>query len=137
MEENRNINDRGESNPIYSKMAVLGFCIFFSPLFGGVLLRKNLAENGQKQAGLLVIFISLGLSIITALITNLWIRNAATTYVCNFILGTLMVEFFYRKYFPDEKSREKKPLVQPILISLLIVMVLLAIMVSSGVPLPK
>ncbi len=138
MEENRMDEPIMESSPkpIYSKMAVLGFCVFFSPVFGGVLLRKNLVDHGQRQAGLYALLISILLTGITALITNLWIRNAATTYVSNLIEGTIMVEYFYRKYFPNEAQIEKKSVLRPIFISLLIVLVLLAIIVSSGVPMP-
>jgi len=45
---------------IYSKMAIRGFSIFFSTIFGGVLLFINLKNAGYKSAAYKVLAFAIG-----------------------------------------------------------------------------
>jgi hypothetical protein len=43
---------------IYSKRAIWGFSIFFTPLFGGLLLTQNLKDIDKKRQANLVLIVS-------------------------------------------------------------------------------
>ncbi len=134
MEEyNQNAHQQNKGIAIYSKMAVLGFCIFFNPLFGGVLLRANLRSIGKSAEGLSALLFSVLLFLVTAFIASFFQRYPmSSVFISNLAGGAIMVEYFFRKYFPDEEDYPKKSITRPILFSLLIVFVFLFLLLAAG-----
>jgi hypothetical protein len=124
-----------EPMAIYSKWAVLGFCVFFSPVFGGFMLRQNLRDKGLNGLGNGVLFLSFLMAAFTALLSSTAIRGPGTTFVANFLQGALLVEYVFGKHFVDAESMPKKSIMKPLRISLLIVLLLVALMQLTGVPL--
>jgi glycerol uptake facilitator-like aquaporin len=55
--------------------------------------------------------------------------------VANFLQGALLVEYVFGKHFVDAESMPKKSIMKPLRISLLIVLLLVALMQLTGVPL--
>jgi hypothetical protein len=124
-----------KKQPIYSKWAILSFCVFFSPIFGGFLLRQNLKDKGLNKVGNIILLASFGLASVTAVLSTTFLRGPGTTFLANFLEGALLVEYVFRSYFPDEETYEKKGIAKPLAISLLVVTLMLLLMFSSGVPL--
>ena len=94
---------------IYSKNAILGFSMFFAPIFGGFLLRQNLIDNDQKKEGNIVLFISILFSALTIIIVNsLETRNSSATYFLNMSWGLVLSEYFFKKHFSDGDYEYKK-----------------------------
>ena len=122
---------------IYSKWAVLGFCIFFSPIFGGFLLRKNLVDIGKKTEANLILLVTFGMAFLTAILASTSIGGSGTTILANFLQGALLVEFSYRKYFPNADDSPKKSIWRPLSVSLMVVATLLMLMIMLGVPLQE
>lgn len=108
--------------PIYSRIAIRGFSIFFSPLFGGVLLMQNLRDVGRKKEALIVLGVSLLMTILTVLIVSYFdFKNRSLTLICNIGGATVLTEYFYMKYFPDESLYVKKKIWIPLIIGALLV----------------
>ncbi|MDZ4668647.1 MAG: hypothetical protein SGJ00_12305 [bacterium] len=120
---------------IYSRWVVLGFCVFFSPVFGGFLLRQNLYDKGLKAAGNLALLVSFAMALVTALVSSTEWRGPGTTFALNFIQGALLVEFVFRKYFTNEDDYPKKTMRKPLIVSFLVILVILSLMQLTGVPL--
>ncbi len=120
---------------IYSKWAVLGFSIFFSPLIGGILLMLNLRSTGYKKEGNMVLLF---------VIVYQFLQGISLSYVAkamgiapndptilqkpkiviylsivNIIGGGILVEYFFKKYFPYD-DYEHKSIKKPLLIVFLI-----------------
>lgn len=123
--------------PIYSKKVVLGFCIFVNPIFGGVMLRQNLIDINERKAGLQALLFSISLFMITAMISTTFLAGFAIIFASNLIGGAVIVEYYYRKYFPDEQKHEKKSIFKPLRIALLLAFVLALLLIVFGVQLPK
>ena len=105
---------------IYSKRAIFGFSVFFSPVFGGVLLRQNLMDYKMKKEANIVLLVSIGLTALVFIILELIpIINSTFTLVLNLIGGSVLSEYFFKKYFSNEKYEYKK-IWKPLIISLLI-----------------
>ena len=127
-----------EAKPaIYSKWAILGFCVLFSPVFGGFLLRQNLIDKSEKTTGNLVLLASFLFLMLTAFLSTTALKGPGTTFAANLLEGALLVEFVFRKYFIDEENYPKKSAYKPLLISLMVVVVMMLLMVATGVPLPQ
>ncbi|RQO40705.1 hypothetical protein DBR39_07140 [Chryseobacterium sp. KBW03] len=111
---------------IYSKKAILGFSIFLSTLFGGVLLYQNLMEVNKKKEAYTVLAISILLTIVTAIIVNIPDNpKSSLAYLCGLGGGCLLSYYFMPKYFPDEEKYPQKAIWKPLVIAVVIVAILL------------
>ncbi len=112
-----------ENNPsvkIYSKKAIWGFSVFFTPVFGGVLLRQNLIESKRIKEANSVLLASIGFTVLTILIVNSIEKTTSSlALVLNMGGGILLSEYFFKKYFPEDNYEYKK-IWKALLISILI-----------------
>lgn len=117
---------------IYSKGAIYGFSIFFTTIFGGVLLMQNLKDLGKKKEANLVLGISALYTTISIIVINLLpstVSNPALFF--NLIGGGFLTYFFLPKYIPNFESFAKKAIWKPLIISLLISIPLVLAMIYS------
>ncbi|MBB6330410.1 uncharacterized membrane protein YidH (DUF202 family) [Chryseobacterium sediminis] len=118
---------------IYSKKAILGFSIFLSTLFGGVLLYQNLIETNKKKEAYIVLAISVLLTIITIIIVNIPEEpKSSLAYLCGLGGGCLLSYYFMPKYFPDEEKYPKKVIWKPLIIGVAIVAILLTLIIYGA-----
>jgi len=118
---------------IYSKKAILGFSIFLSTLFGGVLLFQNLMSVNRKKEAYTTLGISVVITILTAIVINIPEKPiSAIAYVCGFAGGALLSDYFVPKYFPDEWQYPKKPIWKPLIIGLILVAILVTLAICSA-----
>jgi uncharacterized membrane protein YidH (DUF202 family) len=118
---------------IYSKKAILGFSIFLSTLFGGVLLYQNLIDVKKKKEAYIVLGVSIVLTIITIVIGALQENpKSSYAYLCGLAGGCLLSYYFVPKYFPNEEEYPKKAIWKPLIIAVIIVVVLVALMIYGG-----
>ena len=117
---------------IYSKKAILGFSIFLSTLFGGVLLYQNLIEVNKKKEAYTVLAISVLLTIITGVIVNIPEEpKSSLAYICG-LGGSFLSYYFMPKYFPDEEKYPKKAIWKPLIIGAAIVAILLTLIIYGA-----
>jgi glycerol uptake facilitator-like aquaporin len=121
--------------PIYSRWVVLGFCVFFSPVFGGFLLRQNLRDKGQKALGSLVLLVSFAMAMVTALVSSTQWRGPGTTFALNLLQGAILVEYVFRTHFVEDEFYPKKSMRKPLMVSFLVILLILSLMQLTGVPL--
>jgi uncharacterized membrane protein YidH (DUF202 family) len=115
---------------IYSKRAILGFSIFLSTLFGGVLLYQNLMDAKKNKEAYIVLGVSILLTIITIIIVNIPEEpKSSLAYLCGLGGGSLLSYYFVPKYFPNEEQYQKKPIWKPLIIALIIVVIFVALIV--------
>jgi hypothetical protein len=131
METNQLVNsferEQNEIPKFYSKKAILGFSIFFSSIFGGILLIQNLKEIGMKKEAKTVLNTSIFLTVLPFLVAWLMEKDVSTyTFLVNLIGGLVLSEFYFGLYIPKEQIFENKKIWKPLLISLIITIPLLA-----------
>lgn len=122
--------------PIYSRWAIVGFCMFFSPVFGGFMLRQNLVDIGQKKASNLFLLLSFLMASFTALVAGGATANAGLVMGINLVQGIVLAETAFKKYFQDDVLYPKKGVGKPLAISMLVICFLMLLMVITNVPLP-
>ena len=119
--------EQNEIPKFYSKKAILGFSIFFSSIFGGILLMQNLKDIGMKKEAKTVLNTSIILTLLPFLLAWLMEKEVSTyTLLANIIGGVVLSEFYFGLYIPKEQIFERKKIWKPLLISLLITIPLLA-----------
>ena len=112
---------------IYSKWAILGFSLFFSPLAGGILLMLNLRSTGYKKEGNIVLIFSIAYFLLSrtllGYLTKILSFPSQNLFIFVLILdiigGGILAEYFYKKYFPDDEY-EYKGILRPLIVLLLI-----------------
>jgi hypothetical protein len=120
--------EQNEIPKFYSKKAILGFSIFFSSIFGGILLMQNLKEIGMKKEAKTVLNTSIILTVLPFLLAWLMEKEVSTyTLLANIIGGLVLSEFYFGLYIPKEQIFESKKIWKPLLISLLIIVPLMVI----------
>lgn len=122
-----------DSNPkIYSKKAIWGFSLFFSAIFGAVLLMQNLKDIGKKKEANIILLLSIIYTAVTIYIVNIPDKpNTPLTYICNIVGAVILTEYFYKKSFPSDPTFEKKKIWKPLIISILISIPFLLAMIYS------
>lgn len=118
---------------IYSRKAILGFSIFLSTLFGGVLLFQNLLDVNKKKEAYTVLGISILITALTIFIVNIPENpKSSLSYLCGIAGGSFLSYYFVPKYFPNEEQYPKKALWKPLIIGAVIVVILVVLMIYSA-----
>jgi len=117
---------------IYSKKAIWGFSVFFSSIFGAVLLMQNLKYIGKKKESYIVLLLSIFYTALTIYIVNIPAEpKSSLTLLCNMIGGVILTEFVYKKNFPNDQNIEKKKIWKPLIISVLIIIPFILALIYS------
>ena len=112
----------------YSPAAILGFSIFFSVIFGGVLMFANLRKAGKKTEATLVIIVSLCIMLVSGYLVHVYKVNQWIGLLANVSGAVILIEYFWKKHLGYQTKFKRKPLTNAILISLGISVVFAAIL---------
>jgi len=141
MEPTNPLNDQltdFDKPPIYSRNAVRGFAIFFSAIFGGVLLMQNLNSIGKPGEGRIAIGISIVITICEIALGMLIGQTTSSVGIILSVVGaTVLSEFVYKKYIPNELDYSKKPIWKPLIVGLIIFVPLVALVIYGGLHSPN
>ena len=107
---------------LYSKIAISSFSIFFTVIFGAILLALNIDNkiNKIKVIGFGVLFTSLAI-----FIGNLLPNSTFFVLLINAIGGYTLTTEFWKRYIGRETKHRAKPIWIPLIISLVITGLLL------------
>ncbi|HPW87898.1 MAG TPA: hypothetical protein PKZ31_02200 [Kaistella chaponensis] len=118
---------------IYSSKAILGFSIFLSTLFGGVLLYQNLKDLGKKKEANIILAFSVVFTILSIIAVNVpETPKSSFAYLCGLIGGCILSYFFVPKYIPEERIYPLKSIWKPLIIGLIIVVLGVFLMVYTN-----
>jgi hypothetical protein len=128
-------NDRVDESPfeelvqpvLYSKKAIQGFTIFFSTLFGAVLLMSNLKEMNKPKERLQVLLFGIGYTVFTLVLLNFIPRVFFITLIFNIVGYAVLVEYFWNKFLGKETEHQKKAIAKPLIISLCILILIISL----------
>jgi hypothetical protein len=110
---------------LYSKKAIQGFTIFFTTIFGAVLLMYNLKEMNKLKERNQVLIFGIVFTIISAILLNYLPKMIFTTLLFNLIGYAVLIEFFWKNNIEKELEYAKKEVWKPLTISIIIVLLLL------------
>jgi hypothetical protein len=121
-DENHNPSALESQPEIYSKRAIWGFAVFFATIFGGVLLMQNLKAVGKRKEANQVLLFSILFTVASVVIVNtIPARIPALNYILNFTGAGILIEFYFKKYFPATYEYRLKKIWKPLVISFLII----------------
>lgn len=114
----KNIVTDLDSPQFYSPRAIWGFSVFFTVIFGAVLLSSNLTD---KKAKGLVIGLGVLYTALVIIIMNLLPQpNTGLTIGLNGGGAFILTKLFWDKYVGKETKFRTKPIWKPLIISIII-----------------
>jgi hypothetical protein len=102
----------------YSKGAITAFSLFFSTIFGAVLLSSNINDTKRKW---IVIGFGIIYTTVSIIILNLIPRNTFYVLLLNTGGGLGLTTTFWDKYVGKETKYRAKPIWKPLIISIIII----------------
>lgn len=121
---NEVVTDAGAPE-LYSKGAITGFSIFFSPIFGAVLLASNVEDSGNKWIVIIFGLICTGVMMPILIIVPLALP-------LNALGGAILTSYFWNKYIGVTTKYRAKSVLGPLIISIVITIPLLIAVISAG-----
>lgn len=111
---------------IYSSNAIVGFSLFFSPIFGAVLMMYNLRDIGKYREGNIVFLLSVAYCVLLVWgISSVGELSSTIAYPLNIVVAIVLGRPVFKKYFPDGTQYQKKSILKPLIIGISIVAFLL------------
>ncbi|WP_341221496.1 hypothetical protein [Polaribacter atrinae] len=120
-ENNKSPFEELEVPVLYSKKAILGFTIFFSTIFGAVLLMQNLKEMNKPKARNQVLIFGLVYTVFSTILLNYLPKSFFTTFILNMIGYTVLTGYFWNINLGKDIVHRDKQIWKILGISLLIV----------------
>jgi hypothetical protein len=114
----KNIVKDPDAPELYSPRAIWGFSIFFTVIFGAVLLFVNL--KNKKAKWVVIGFGLLYTSLVIIIMNFIPQPNAGLSVGLNGGGGLLLTNLFWDKYVGRETKFRAKPIWKPLIISILI-----------------
>jgi hypothetical protein len=109
---------------LYSKKAIQGFTIFFSTLFGAILLMSNLQKMNKSKARIEVFVFGIVYTIFTIVLLNYLPKTFFLTLIFNIVGYAILIEYYWNKNLGKEFKHEKKQIKKPLIISLSVLAIL-------------
>ena len=109
---------------LYSKRAIQGFTIFFSTLFGAVLLMSNLKKMNKPKARVEVLVFGISYTFLTIIPLDYLPKTFFLTILFNLVGYAVLVEYFWNKNLGKELQHQKKQISKPLIISFAILVLL-------------
>ena len=109
---------------LYSKRAIQGFTIFFSTLFGAVLLMSNLKKMNKPKARVEVLVFGISYTFLSIILLDYLPKTFFLTILFNLVGYAVLVEYFWNKNLGKELQHQKKQISKPLIISFAILVLL-------------
>ena len=109
---------------LYSKRAIQGFTIFFSTLFGAVLLMSNLKKMNKPKARVEVLVFGISYTFLTIILLDYLPKTFFLTILFNLVGYAILVEYYWNKNLGKELQHQKKEISKPLIISFAILVLL-------------
>lgn len=113
----KNIVADNEAPLYYTPAAIWGFSVFFTVIFGAVLLSSNLTDKKSKWT---VIGIGLLYTVLAVAVLNVLPRNTLLTTVVNGCGAFMLTSLYWNKYIGKGTKFRAKPIWKPLIISIAI-----------------
>lgn len=109
---------------LYSKRAIQGFTIFFTTIFGAVLLMQNLKDMQKPLARNQVLIFGILYTTLSAILLNYLPKMFFITLLFNIIGYAVLTEFFWNKHLGNNLEYTKKEIWKPLTISITVLLFL-------------
>ncbi len=115
--DNDNFSEELSLPILYSKRAIQGFTVFFSTIFGAILLMQNLKEMNKPIARNQVLVFGVSYTIASIILLNYLPKMFFVTLLFNLLGYAILSEYFWNKNLGNQLKYKKKEIWKPLTIS--------------------
>ena len=116
-EKVKQVEDEG-APAFFTKRAIYGFSVFFTLIFGSIMLAINVSKTKNRSGIIWIILYGLGFTVIISMLAQYFHLNSGFGIMLN-ILGTYpMNNFFWNKYIGNDRLYRVKPVWIPLIIGI-------------------
>jgi hypothetical protein len=119
-----------EDPVLYSQRAITGFSLFFSVIFGAVLMMSNLKDNPRAKWTIFAFAISY--TFVSVFVLSLIGTSSLLTIAINGFGGAILTQYFWNKYIGAETPYIARPIWRALIISLLITIPIALAIIQQG-----
>ncbi len=130
VEENEIILE--EELSLYSRSAIFGFSIFFSTIFGSILLMINLRRLGDKRKGFEILLFGIAYAILSSILVDMAGASLVLSLALNLLGGYLMSTYFWGKYIGLELNHQKQSIAIPLILGIVMSLIATQYLISLG-----
>ena len=123
--DNDNFSEELSLPILYSKRAIQGFTVFFSTIFGAILLMQNLKEMNKPVARNQVLVFGISYTIASIILLNYLPKMFFVTLLFNLFGYAILSEYFWNKNLGNQLKYKKKEIWKPLTISFAVMFFLL------------
>lgn len=123
--DNDNFSEELSLPILYSKRAIQGFTVFFSTIFGAILLMQNLKEMNKPVARNQVLVFGISYTIASIILLNYLPKMFFVTLLFNLLGYAILSEYFWNKNLGNQLKFKKKEIWKPLTISFVVMFFLL------------
>ena len=116
---------------LYSKKAIYGFSIFFSTIFGAVIMMYNLKIVNQSKARINVLIFAVLYMVLSVMLIEALQGSTITALILNTTGAFIINEYYWNKYIGKSFVYEPKGLIQAISIAVLVVVVIFVLLILT------
>ena len=116
---------------LYSKKAIYGFSIFFSTIFGAVIMMYNLKVVNQSKARINVLIFAVLYMVLSVMLIEALQGSTITALILNTTGAFIINEYYWNKYIGKSFVYEPKGLIQAISIAVLVVVVIFVLLILT------
>ena len=123
--DNDNFSEELSLPILYSKRAIQGFTLFFSTIFGAILLMQNLKEMNKPVARNQVLVFGVAYTIASIILLNYLPKMFFVTLLFNLFGYAILSEYFWNKNLGNQLKFKKKEIWKPLTITFVVMFFLL------------
>lgn len=117
---------------LFSRRAIYGFSVFFSVVFGSIMLAINVSKTAGKGKAVLVVLFGLVYTVVTILIAETLKLNSGLGVVIS-LLGAVLIEtLFWNRFIGNATLYRKRPIWVPLAIAVVLAAGLIFVIVKYG-----
>ncbi|WP_259070457.1 hypothetical protein HDF24_10920 [Mucilaginibacter sp. X4EP1] len=130
--DKNNLIEDPDAPLLFSKRAIYGFSVFFSVVFGSIMLAINVSKIAGKGKALLVVLFGLAYTVLTITLAENFNVSSSIGIVIS-IAGAYLIEvLFWNRFIGNATLYRKKPIWVPLAIGIAIAAGLIFVIVKYG-----
>ncbi len=130
--DQNNLVDDPDAPAFYSRGAIYGFTVFFSVIFGGIMLAMNVAQTSQRRKAVWIVLFALAYTLVALTLAQSFHVGSGFAVLIGIAGAYLMEALFWNRYIGTVTLYRKRAIWPPLIIGLAFVAIFIVLLFLQG-----